>query len=276
MSMKKIALSILILFSMLSNALSQDISTNGEIYDFEVGDIFHSTSHFEAPDYEEDEVWNIQIIDKYEIQQPLQLIYVSDISKRSSVNGNPYEYIFYIDTVSTGYLNDLIHNGIIDTVYTSPDFYNGRVINTYEKWIDPYSVERQHWVNGCGRVYYYIWWGYDRVGWENELVYYKKGEEEWGTPSIIGIEENKGAFQNLLNYPNPFTTSTTLSYTLDKPSAVTISIFNPQGQLIEKIEQEQSKGEQSVQWNAERLPAGIYYFRLKAGDQVGGGKMVKM
>jgi len=76
--------------------------------------------------------------------------------------------------------------------------------------------------------------------------------------------------------PNPLTTSTTLSYTLNKPSTVTISIFNPQGQLIENIEQEQPKGEQKVQWNAEGLPAGIYYFRVQAGDKVGGGKMVKM
>jgi len=69
---------------------------------------------------------------------------------------------------------------------------------------------------------------------------------------------------------------TTLTYTLDKPSTVTITIFNPQGQLIEKIEQEQSKGEQQVQWNAEGLPAGMYYFRIQAGEHVGGGKMVKM
>ncbi len=28
------------------------------------------------------------------------------------------------------------------------------------------------------------------------------------------------------------------------------------------------------QWNAEGLPAGIYYFRIQAGDKVGGGKMI--
>jgi len=76
--------------------------------------------------------------------------------------------------------------------------------------------------------------------------------------------------------PNPFTTSTTFAYTLDKPSIVTIYIYNPQGQLIEKVEQEQSKGEQQVQWNAEGLPSGMYYFRIRAGDKVGGGKMVLM
>jgi hypothetical protein len=75
--------------------------------------------------------------------------------------------------------------------------------------------------------------------------------------------------------PNPFTTSTTLSYTLSEPSTVIISIFNPQGQLIERIEQEQPKGEQQLQWNADGLPAGIYYFRIQAGDKAGGGKIIK-
>jgi len=80
--------------------------------------------------------------------------------------------------------------------------------------------------------------------------------------------------QECMVSPNPFTTSTTLSYTLDKPSTVTISIFNPQGQLIEKIELEQTKGEQQVQWDAEGLPAGIYYFRIQAGVQYGSGKLI--
>jgi hypothetical protein len=76
--------------------------------------------------------------------------------------------------------------------------------------------------------------------------------------------------------PNPFTNSTTLSYTLSKPATVTITIFNPHGQLIEKIEQEQPIGEQQVIWNAEGLPAGMYYYRIQAGEKIGNGKMVKM
>ena len=30
------------------------------------------------------------------------------------------------------------------------------------------------------------------------------------------------------------------------------------------------------QWNAEGLPAGMHYFRIQAGDIVGGGKMMLM
>jgi photosystem II stability/assembly factor-like uncharacterized protein len=99
------------------------------------------------------------------------------------------------------------------------------------------------------------------------------------TNSIVGVNEYSTPENNsirIIPFPNPFTTSTTLSFTLDKPATITISIFNPQGQLIEKIEQEQPTGEQQVQWNAVGLPTGMYYFRIQSGDKVGGSKMVKL
>jgi hypothetical protein len=46
------------------------------------------------------------------------------------------------------------------------------------------------------------------------------------------------------------------------------------GQQIDEIVQNHLKGTQQVQWNAEGLPAGIYYYRIQAGEQVGTGKMV--
>jgi hypothetical protein len=42
------------------------------------------------------------------------------------------------------------------------------------------------------------------------------------------------------------------------------------------MEQKQSKGVQKVQWNAKGLPAGMYYFRIQAGDKTGSGKIVKL
>jgi len=76
--------------------------------------------------------------------------------------------------------------------------------------------------------------------------------------------------------PNPFTTSTTLSYTLEKPENVQCAIYNVQSQIVYRMEEKQDKGEQQIQWNAEGLPAGMYYFRIQAGKMIGGGKMVKM
>ena len=76
--------------------------------------------------------------------------------------------------------------------------------------------------------------------------------------------------------PNPFTTSTTLSYTLDKPYNVQFTFYNVQGQIVNRLQERQDTGVQKLNWNAEGFPAGMYYFRIQAGDKVGGGKMVKM
>ncbi|MEA3478274.1 MAG: kelch repeat-containing protein, partial [Bacteroidota bacterium] len=78
----------------------------------------------------------------------------------------------------------------------------------------------------------------------------------------------------ITNFPNPFTTTTTLSYTIDKTSNVIIQIFSSQGQLIKKIEQEQPKGQQQMQWNAEGLPAGLYITRLQAGNNIAFSKLL--
>jgi len=79
----------------------------------------------------------------------------------------------------------------------------------------------------------------------------------------------------LIITPNPMSSSTLIQYKVSHPGMVQISIYNPQGKLIEKVEQGQPKGEQQILWNAKGLPAGMYYFRIQAGDKVGSGKIIK-
>ncbi|MCD4664093.1 MAG: T9SS type A sorting domain-containing protein [Bacteroidales bacterium] len=102
------------------------------------------------------------------------------------------------------------------------------------------------------------------------------GADEYHPPVRIPEGEFENGDQLLQNFPNPFSSITTLSYILEKPSSVTIRIFNSRGQLIKKIIKDQPGGEQQFLWNAEELPAGIYYYRIHTGDQVGSGKMILM
>jgi hypothetical protein len=76
--------------------------------------------------------------------------------------------------------------------------------------------------------------------------------------------------------PNPFTSNTTLSYALDRTENVQFTVYNVQSQIVFSIEEKQDKGEQKVVWNAAGLPAGMYYFRIQAGERSGSGKMIKM
>jgi hypothetical protein len=76
--------------------------------------------------------------------------------------------------------------------------------------------------------------------------------------------------------PNPFTTSTTLSYTLDKPGNIRFTVYNVQSQIVFRMQEKQEQGEQKLKWIAEGLPAGMDYIRIQAGEKVGGGKIIKI
>lgn len=122
------------------------------------------------------------------------------------------------------------------------------------------------------------------IGNLDDIRIYNRALSEEEIDSLYLLMTNIGKLDNEINsnfklyqnYPNPFTSTTTLSYTLNKPSKVFIRIFNSQGQQVEKIVREQQKGKQQVQWNVEGLPVGMYYFRIYAGEQIGSGKMVLM
>jgi hypothetical protein len=92
----------------------------------------------------------------------------------------------------------------------------------------------------------------------------------------VGIREIKDYGLRITNHPNPFTESTTFSYTLKDSSPVILQIYNSFGQLVaEPLNTTKSKGEYQLKWYATNLSAGMYYYRIQAASQVGSGKMVK-
>jgi len=82
------------------------------------------------------------------------------------------------------------------------------------------------------------------------------------------------------NYPNPFSkgsdgnSSTTIEYTIPfvetqnlAPLQTTIKIYDILGnEITTLIDEEQSPGNYSVQFSAEKLSAGVYFYRLQAGN----------
>ncbi len=93
-------------------------------------------------------------------------------------------------------------------------------------------------------------------------------------PESSGIKEkiSSGLLSLSLIDPNPFTTKTTVKYTLTKATDVSISIYNLLGQEVKKLYSgKQSPGVHSISWdgngNSGKLPTGIYLLRIKAGYQ---------
>jgi hypothetical protein len=85
-------------------------------------------------------------------------------------------------------------------------------------------------------------------------------------------ESERISFQLHQNYPNPFNPSTTIAYTLNTPSLVTLKIYDIQGELIKSITNvEGHSGYNELEWDGinnrgSRQPSGVYFYSLDAGS----------
>ncbi|WP_158267555.1 T9SS type A sorting domain-containing protein [Adhaeribacter arboris] len=77
-------------------------------------------------------------------------------------------------------------------------------------------------------------------------------------------------------YPNPFEKNTTIVYSLPEKAAVTLVVYNLQGQKVKTIVNKiEAAGTYTVALNATNLPKGVYLYRLNAGTQTVTGKMIR-
>jgi len=82
--------------------------------------------------------------------------------------------------------------------------------------------------------------------------------------SMKVVPEN---FELEQNYPNPFNTITTIRYVVPVESTVSIAVYNNQGQLMAKLADGRvNAGNHQVQFDASKLAAGIYLYRLQTVD----------
>jgi len=88
---------------------------------------------------------------------------------------------------------------------------------------------------------------------------------------IVGLADGTLAvpeeFRMFHNYPNPFNPTTTIRFAIPKSSRVTLSIYDLNGRIIERLVDEQKEpGYYSVQWNASRYSSGMYFYKIQAGN----------
>jgi hypothetical protein len=77
------------------------------------------------------------------------------------------------------------------------------------------------------------------------------------------------------NYPNPFNPTTTLNYSLQAGSIVSLNVYNLQGQQVAELVQGfKGAGHHRAVFDAENLASGVYFARLEVGQQTFTQKMI--
>lgn len=106
----------------------------------------------------------------------------------------------------------------------------------------------------------------------NDLVGGYSGYSATNNFSVLDVTEIKGAqipstFSLMQNYPNPFNPNTKINYTLPRSAQVRLIIYDMLGRQVSKLVDEiQSAGYYTQQFNAGNLSSGIYIYQLQAYD----------
>lgn len=79
------------------------------------------------------------------------------------------------------------------------------------------------------------------------------------------------------NYPNPFNPNTVISYQIPVSGTVTLKVFNILGvEVATLVNENKAAGEHRVEFNAEGLSSGIYFYTLNSGNFTETRKMILM
>ena len=82
-----------------------------------------------------------------------------------------------------------------------------------------------------------------------------------------GIEELNTGDVNLVVYPNPFSTNTTVSYSLKNAGKVTLNVTDVTGKIVRSANLDGKSGINEYSFAKEELQNGIYFINLTSGEK---------
>jgi photosystem II stability/assembly factor-like uncharacterized protein len=96
--------------------------------------------------------------------------------------------------------------------------------------------------------------------------------------NYVGVENIEKVIKDkkLSISPNPTNSKSIISYSLDKPSSVSLSLQSILGEIVIQLEKDVYKeaGSYSVELNTSELPSGVYFCTLKAGSIISTEKIM--
>lgn len=101
--------------------------------------------------------------------------------------------------------------------------------------------------------------------------------EEAENLCTVGVDEVEtfDSYSLSQNYPNPFNPSTEISYNLPKQSFVTLKVYDVLGrEIITLVNETKSAGTYKINFYAEGLGSGVYFYQLNADNFMEKRKMI--
>jgi plastocyanin len=95
--------------------------------------------------------------------------------------------------------------------------------------------------------------------------------------TLVSVEEENivNEFKLNQNYPNPFNPSTKISYAIPITSFVNLKVYDTIGnEVAVLVNYEQPAGNYQVDFEASKLPGGVYFYQLATNEFVNTKKMI--
>ncbi|MDI6766107.1 MAG: T9SS type A sorting domain-containing protein [Bacteroidota bacterium] len=105
---------------------------------------------------------------------------------------------------------------------------------------------------------------------------YEKGYKQFPSPENLMVSSSMiKEFSLNQNYPEPFNASTSIQFELPIDCDVKLTIFDILGKIVTTVINEyKTKGQYSVNFDADQLPSGVYIYRLQADKYSNTKKML--
>lgn len=279
--MKKLLITLSFLCSF--TLFSQSILTNGEVYDYEIGDEFQ----YSLNNYPGTMVERYTVIDKQFSTNSDTVFYTQSVSNYSNgPDGNGGTAHYYFEDTINFYITDLntpattfgdsiyIHDNFLDSSYyhfpdTIIEFDSnlcGLKVNGWESY--PPTFEPNHLIRIVGKGVGSVWtYHFDPTSTipeiENrKLYYYKKGNIECGTPNTASINFEQ-MNSEISIYPVPANSSVNVNFE-KAPLFTDIQLFNLNGKQI-PIELFKITNN-TFSFDSENIPVGVYLIGISTKD----------
>jgi hypothetical protein len=158
-------------------------------------------------------------------------------------------------------------SGVDDYLHQAADKQNWPDGITYDPEQDETELAslgtHEHWQNATSKAYS------RNLGIGNGIELYHVPATGALIPTAIPVSKANATF-HITSYPNPFSGSTEISYTLTNSSRVKLSVYDMNGRLIGCLAKGmETAGEKHLLWNAENVAPGYYMGYLEISDHEG-------